>query len=333
MLGRVEHDVYHLPKYASLESQQGNHEPAALYGVNHMGDEFLVPLLLRSLPARLGLPDSWRDATVPYGYPAPIGSCRDAASMNEFLHQAAKVAQDNDVISLFLRWHPVWPRLSRRAIANEKIVDHGQTVFVDLTESIEDWHAQTRNELRYSVRRLAKLDYEVAIDDWSMLPEFHRVYQATMGRVGANSRYCYCLDYIYGLREAWGECLHLASVVSPTGEIAAAALFSECHGILQYHLSGSDEKYLRLAPTKFLLDHMRYWGKERGDKVFHLGGGVDGQEDSLFAFKAAFSKHRSSFQTSRIITDRNRYEQAMIASCGKPSHSQEMFFPTYRKAA
>ena len=120
MLSRVPHDVYHLPKYASLESRNGAGEAAALYAVDDVANEFLIPLLMRPLPRRLNLPDSWRDAVVPYGYAAPIASTDSNEAMNNFLSSAARFARDNDVIALFLRWHPLWPVIARSCIQGEK---------------------------------------------------------------------------------------------------------------------------------------------------------------------------------------------------------------------
>src|SRR5204863_2673190 len=123
----------------------------------------------------------------------------------------------------------------------------------------------------------------------------------TMHRVAARENYSFSLAYFHNLREALGPLLQIASVVSPQGEVAAAALFTECCGIVQYHLSGADERFLRLAPTKLLLDDVRYWAKERGNRLFHLGGGLGAASDSLFDFKAGFSRHRGTFCTSRIV--------------------------------
>ena len=166
-----------------------------------------------------------------------------------------------------------------------------------------------------------------------MLPEFQHLYLATMHRVEAHSSYCYNLEYFEELREAWGASLHIASIVSPDGHMAASGLFTELHGIVQYHLSGTEERFMRLGPTKLLLDKVRHWAKERGNNVFHLGGGVSGEEDSLFAFKAAFSKHRGSFQTSRIITDHQRYQQAVAANRKDQLQLDGDYFPAYRHVA
>jgi len=332
-LSRLPHDFYHLPEYAAVESRHHGCRAAALYGTHASGTEFLVPLLVRPLPETLQLPDSWSDATVPYGYAAPVTSPGGGTLLNEFLRRAAGVAQENGIISLFLRWHPLWAFAGRTPIERETIVDHGETVFVDLSEEAEQWHKQTRNDHRYNIRRLRRLGFEVEVDEWTKLEEFHRIYLATMERVSARKNYHFPLCYFGDLRESLGPRLHLASVVSPQGSVAASGLFSECCGIVQYHLSGTDESFLRLAPMKLLLDHIRSWAKERGNRVFHLGGGVGGQNDALFDFKAAFSKHRGTFRTSRIVSDHYRYQEALASNQRIHPSRPEDYFPAYRCAA
>jgi hypothetical protein len=54
---------------------------------------------------------------------------------------------------------------------------------------------------------------------------------------------------------------------------------------------------------------VRRWGRERGDRVLHLGGGRGGREDSLFAFKSRFSKRRHPFYTGRWILDPQAYRE------------------------
>src|SRR5262252_2999577 len=70
-LDRARHDVYHLPEYLRVAGNYERGEAVAFYAED--GDQaLLMPLLLRELPADLGAPRSWRDATSPYGYPGPI---------------------------------------------------------------------------------------------------------------------------------------------------------------------------------------------------------------------------------------------------------------------
>jgi len=117
------------------------------------------------------------------------------------------------------------------------------------------------------------------------------------------------------------------------GEVASGGLFVETGDIVQYHLSGTNEAFLRERPTKLMLHFVRGWAKERGARVLHLGGGVGAARDSLFAFKAGFSSVRHAFHTLRMVVDERAYRQLADASRGEtatdPSDLQG-FFPAYR---
>ena len=47
--------------------------------------------------------------------------------------------------------------------------------------------------------------------------------------------------------------------------------------MVQAHLAGSSEELKSLSPLKVLLDDVRRWAQERGNQVFHLGGGRAGE--------------------------------------------------------
>lgn len=111
-------------------------------------------------------------------------------------------------------------------------------------------------------------------------------------------------------------------------EPAAAGIFTEVDGLVQYHLSGARAARRRQQPTKLLLDEVRRWAAEQGYHTLHLGGGVGAQEDSLYRFKAGFSKRRHDFFTWRIVPDPSRYER-LCASTGVDADTG--FFPAYRQ--
>jgi hypothetical protein len=93
------------------------------------------------------------------------------------------------------------------------------------------------------------LNFFVSLDEWSLFKDFVEIYLATMRRVGAIQRYLFSEEYFENLRAALGERLHLCSVHSPRGDVAAAGLFVETDGIVQYHLSGTAVEYLAFAPS------------------------------------------------------------------------------------
>jgi hypothetical protein len=102
--------------------------------------------------------------------------------------------------------------------------------------------------------------------------------------------------------------LHLGVVMSPSGQVAAAALFTECGGIVQYSLSASDESMRKKSPTKLLVAAARGWAKSRGNQWLHLGGGLGSQRDKLFQFKAGFSETETPFAISKLVFNQHEYD-------------------------
>jgi len=77
----------------------------------------------------------------------------------------------------------------------------------------------------------------------------------------------------------------------------------------------------------------REWAKERGNRILHLGGGNGAQHDSLFYFKAGFSKERHPFITWRIITDEAAYDTLVgrwQACLNVRAGERNGYFPAYR---
>ena len=89
---------------------------------------------------------------------------------------------------------------------------------------------------------------------------------------------------------------------------------------------------LHIQPTKVMIHFAALWGKERGDRILHLGGGVGGNGDSLMHFKEGFSPSRHAFSTLRILVDADAY--ARLVRERDPSLDPADlggYFPLYRR--
>jgi hypothetical protein len=322
MLRRVEHDFYHLPAYVAISAMREGGEPRAVH-VEDGARRLLLPVIVRRIA------DGLRDATSPYGYPGPLVVGGDGAfAQDAFLAVREKLARDR-IVTLFVRGHPVLgPSLPPEA---GTVVDHGPTVSIDLRRPEEELWRQTRSTCRHDIARALRAGHRAFLDDrFEHLPAFVAMYRATMERVAAARQYLFPESHFADLREALGRRLRLCVVVIG-GEAAASGLFVETCGLVQYHLSGTDPRFAREGPTKLMLHFMRSWARQRGDGRLHLGGGVGGAEDSLFAFKAGFSPERHRFHTLRVVADEPAYRALVHARdpCWDPS-DRGGFFPLYR---
>ena len=108
-------------------------------------------------------------------------------------------------------------------------------------------------------------------------------------------------------------------------KVIAGAIFTLTDKIMQYHLAGTTEEYIRETPMKLILDEARLYGNGTSAENLHLGGGVGGHDDdSLFRFKSGFSKDFKQFSVWKYVVNQEVYDEL--------SKDKEVsdFFPLYR---
>ena len=318
------HDFYHLPAYAALCAVQERGVPRALH-VAGDGHEMLLPLIVREIPGG-GI-----DAASPYGYPGPLVQGTDEPGfLRAALAFGTEVLRQAGIVSAFVRLHPLLNPVPPMGIGT--VVEHGDTICIDLALSPGELWAQTRLNHRRDITRAVRLGYVARMDEeWLHLDAFKRLYRETMGRRSAASFYFFDDTYFDGLREALGDRMHLC-VVEKDGIVAAAGLYAETCGIVQYHLSGTSDEALSVQPTKLMMHFVRGWAKERGNHVMNLGGGVGGGNDSLLQFKLGFSPLRRTFSTLRMVIDEPAYKRLVATRdplLDPGAHGG--FFPQYRQ--
>ena len=146
-LAGMPHDFYHLPGYLQLcaESEGGS---AQAFLADDGQNRLFLPLIVRPLDRPGSADRMLRDATSPYGYPSPLlagaqSQERRAAFLDRALKLLLATLRECRVVSLYLRLHPLLPLLREPFCRQGTLVRHGETVFVDLTQSEEEWWRQT----------------------------------------------------------------------------------------------------------------------------------------------------------------------------------------------
>src|SRR5438132_770056 len=319
-LRSLRHDLYHLPEYISAESRRTNTTPEAFVIID--GERiFFVPYLLRRCgdilaeeaaagEAEEAAAGDIADVVSPYGYSGILLSpaALRAPGFPDFaLGELTRILKAKGVCSAFFRLHPILNEAFAEIFKPGTFVPNGETVSVDLTLSKSQLWAHTRKGHQSTINKCKRLGFTARMVPIApSLDEFIALYQETMDRVGADRSYYFGRDYFTQLLTL-GDRIHLC-IVEWEGRVSAAALFFECCWIVQAHLGGTRTEFLGQSPFSLLLDYVRLWAQERGNEFLHLGGGVGGCKDSLYAFKSGFSKRRHSFLTLRLVTDEEKYQ-------------------------
>jgi len=334
LLGKVSSDIYHRPGYlrAAAAADDGDLWIAWVVDGEIEGG---VPLLLRPLPRGQGGPERRRDAASPYGYPCPLSTAATLEEWRRFWRVLRALLSEEGILAAFFRLHPLLTESTCLEAAAEvaHLVEHGPTVHVDLTQSEETLWSHTRPRLRSNINRLRREGWRFQPNDWSLLPTFIALYEATMMRSAASAFYFFPPSYYRALREGLGDAVTLHGVLAPDGQLASAGMFFRQGALVQYHLGGTAPDYVAAAPAKLLFHEVRLWYRQAGAGLLHLGGGLGGERDSLYRFKAGYSKDSSSFCTLRAIIDPGSYQALTMAwetASGRTAPDIRDYFPAYR---
>ncbi|ODH01546.1 FemAB family protein [Nostoc sp. KVJ20] len=339
ILEKLSYDVYHLPEYVYLESQRTQTIPEAILIAD--GEKiFFLPYLLRRcdnlFDGEFTIPEVF-DVVSPYGYPGFLLS-EAAANTPDFLNLALEklksVFLSKSVCSAFLRLHPILNQNLNEVLASKFFQVSGETISINLSLSATEIWQQTRPEHRTYINRCKRDGFTTRMVNFQdYIDVFIDVYTQTMQRVEAKKYFYFDYKYFASLANM-NENIYLC-ILELNNKVACAGIFTECCEIVQYHLGGTKNEFLKQAPSKLMFDYVRFWAKERGNKVLHLGGGVGSAKDSLYKFKAGFSKQKHSFLTLRLITDEEKYIdlvklRAKSLKTEPETLLESNFFPAYR---
>ena len=326
-------DIYFTPKYYSLYQIYGDGE-AHCFIFEKDGNIALYPFLKNPItPLGYQLDKEYYDIQGAYGYNGLIATTDNVCFINDFWREFDAYCQENDIIAEFMRFHPL---LNNQKLASPKMKTFfsRHTIALDLSLSLDEiWMHQFSSKNRNMIRKAIKSGVEInhTHDVPELFEVFRDMYNKTMDADNA-------IDYYYFSKEFYESihrdlCDNYELFYATIGnEIIAMSIMIFANGKMHYHLSGSRYEYRKLAASNLLLYKAALWGHSQGFKLFHLGGGVGSEEDSLYKFKAAFNKHSNTqFSIGKQIFNIEAYEKLIQKRKSlDPSFIETSFFPAYR---
>src|SRR5258706_11054750 len=287
LLEKVHADIYYLPDYVEACAQWEGGE-GFLFAATEDENIWIQPLIIRPIPGELTPGRQLFDAVSPYGYSGPLAVVANGQESPWAARATARLKAclaKRSVVTAFIRLNPILKKDSAGLAAGEHLTLRGKTVVVDLKRSDEHLWNDIRANHRRHINRLLRSGFTATMtNDAEQFEEFQEVYRHTMARVGASDFHMGLSDYLCDICAQYPKNFHICSVKNGQ-ETACIGLFTEINGIVQYHLSGTVDKYRPLCPSKLMLHCMTLWAKRRKNEFFHLGGGVGSTSDSLMHFK------------------------------------------------
>lgn len=326
--GLIPDDGYQTASYCFADSEHTDFKPMLLT-CNIGTAKLAIPFLLREIPASISKSGRYFDAISPYGYAGILTDTTDVQEIHLLLKQAQMHLQQQGIVSLFLRMHPLHHTWVLPESAQIKHMQHGKVVYVDLRSDMETIHARYSNNHKYDIRKLNRLGYTVRMNDWESYGDFIHAYFETMHMHDASSMYFFPESYFTLLRNPEIQ-MHLFTSHDPIGKFASGALFMSYGKTVHYHLGGTNPQYRQISPAKIIFEQAFKHFKERGFSFMHLGGGYGSTEDNLYKFKARFSPLFAHFSTIRMICDPELYATFCENQQKETGIIAPDFFPLYR---
>jgi hypothetical protein len=323
-------DFYHTYEYHQIAKGEFDHPILVKYVEN---DKIIVlPLLLRHIDGH-----PYKDATSVYGYPGPLTKNLDAQYNNALFSQSLQeLFQDKNIISVFSRLNPFIPHQEIALNNIGEISFKGRIVNIDVTQDLENQKKDYNRRLKTYINQCRNHCTIKLADTEAEILAFIELYYENMHRVNATQGYFFNKKYFFDLINGKDfKTEILLAIHTETRKIISAAMFVKKNNIVQYHLSGSSEDYLHLNAIKMLIDEMRIRATEENYQYYNLGGGVSSSEDSLFRFKACFSKDFKEFKLWKYIVNDQVYQELSFQKKRKDydliEHNTNNFFPYYRQ--
>ncbi|HJF34014.1 MAG TPA: GNAT family N-acetyltransferase [Sporosarcina psychrophila] len=267
------------------------------------------------------------DIITPYGYGGIlVDNLLDEKNvLLQFRKSINEYCIDNNIISEFIRFHPIL--CNQRNLEDMDILHIRDTIEMKLQQGM-DLLDEIPGKNRNMIRKARKNGIEIReIDKDENMNDFLSIYYSTMKRNDATSYYYFKNEYFKESFKLIDSNLHLFGAYIE-GEMISASLIFTYGDFMHYHLSGTLKDYLSLGANNLLLFEVAEWGRERGIKSFHLGGGHSGNEDSLYKFKKSFSKLEPlKFYIGKKIHNPKLYKKLV----GEKNITEDNgFFPLYR---
>lgn len=317
------HDVFHSWEYHTL-----NREGEPLLFVYLEDDLFIaLPVIKRKIENT-----DFYDMTSVYGYCGPVSNI-DLAKASQRIAVNFKAAfldfmTEEKAVCIFSRLHPF---IAQHHILENigGIRENGVTLYMDLTVSTEEQRNKYDKKLRQQVKKLREGGYTIKEStEINEVRAFADMYHKNMDRLNASPDYYFDEKYFIDVLNQRSYDNKLLLIYR--GDILiCGAIVLVSKTIIRNHLSATSGDYVHESPSKLLTDEISIIGRNSGKKIFHLGGGVGGREDSLFAFKKHFSNLQVKDRIWCYVNDIEAYNNIVASEAVIDPASN--YFPLYRQ--
>ena len=283
-----------------------------------------LPLLIRNISGT-----EFFDATSVYGYPGPLyKNLSSDFDVAQFSKELLEFFRERNIVTVFSRLNPFMKQQHVVLQGLGELEKKRVIVGIDLKKDVSQQRTEFRRRLKGQLNMARRHCSVKVADNDTEYQEFLNIYYETMERLNARPMYYFNDQYFKTLAKSDSfETQTLLAIHNDTGQTIGASMFIYKDSVVHYHLSGSKAEFKNLMPTKLLIDEMRIRATHMGLKYLNLGGGLSGDNDSLFQFKLSYSKNLLEFFVWKLIVKPDVYHY-LVKRHGNVMDTD--YFPMYR---
>ncbi|NLC26510.1 MAG: GNAT family N-acetyltransferase [Fastidiosipila sp.] len=275
--------------------------------------------------------EGYYDLITPYGYGGPLIMDllpgRKEELLNGFREAFQNYCREQGIVSEFVRFHPIANNAADfSTIYNVELFNH--TVGTNLSDYDDPVQEEFSRSARKQIRRCLRNELTFGLEEYpETLEDFAEIYYQTMDRNDAMEKYYFDSSYFADFVETMPDAVLKCSVYYE-GKTIAMGFYLRSKDILHTHLSGTLSEYLCLSPAYLLRYGLVQWGKKKGYKLIHNGGGTSSNpDDGLYAFKKRFGQNTEfEYFIGQKIWNEDLYRK-LVELTGTAGTT---FFPQYR---
>ena len=211
------------------------------------------------------------DIQTPYGYGGALVENYKEEDIEEFFKELNIFANENNIISQFLRFHPL-NQNHRYFEGFTNLKTFKQTVFLDLKDE-ETIYKNLNDKCRNMVKKALKNEVSIKIDNSiSSQENFKKLYKQTMDKNNADNFYYFDENFFNNVFKTLSESCDIFNAIYQ-GLTIASAIILKSKNFIHYHLSAQDRNYSKFGANNLLLFEVAKYYSNFHKLKFHLGGG------------------------------------------------------------
>ncbi|HLL82213.1 MAG TPA: GNAT family N-acetyltransferase [Longimicrobium sp.] len=188
------------------------------------------------------------------------------------------------------------------------------------------------HKVRKNVKRAQRSGVTVELDPHgARLDDFLRIYQSTMDRREADSRYYFPRSYFERLQSGLpGQFMYFHALLG--GEVVSTELVLASAENVYSFLGGTDPESFATRPNDLLKHEIIRWAAGEGKRRFVLGGGYQ-PDDGIYRYKLAFAPGGATpYRVGYRVLDPELYAALSRRRPGEPvpDAASGGYFPAYR---